>query len=53
MLMSQVEHTKKCSRSDSENKSVKQNAGHQNRLTLCFYALPQYYYTVKKHFWFE
>ena len=37
---SQVERTKKHSRIDSENKSVKQNAGYQNRLTVCFYVLP-------------
>ena len=47
---SQVEHTKKCNSIDSENNSVKRNAGHQNRLTVCFYVLPQYYYTVRKRF---
>ena len=30
---SQVEYTKKRNSIDSENKSVKRNAGHQNRLT--------------------
>ena len=32
--MSQVEHPKKHNSIDSENKSVKRNAGHQNRLTV-------------------
>ena len=36
---SQVEHTKKRNSSDSESESVKQNADHQNRLTVCFYML--------------
>ena len=31
---SQVEHTKKHNSIDSENKSVKQNAGHQSCLTV-------------------
>ena len=38
--MSQVEHTKKRNSIDIESKSVKQNAGHQNQLTVCFYVLP-------------
>ena len=38
--MSQAERTKKCSRIDSENKSVKRNTDHQNRLTVCFDVLP-------------
>ena len=38
----QVEHTRKHNSIDSEKKSVKRNAGHQNRLTVCFYMLPQY-----------
>ena len=36
---SHIEHTKKPNSIDSENKSVKQNAGHQNCLTECFYVL--------------
>ena len=36
---SQVEHTKKRNSIDSENKSVKRNAGHQNCLTVSFYVL--------------
>ena len=50
---SQVEHLKKRNSIDSENKSVKRNAGHQNHLTVCFYVLPQYYYTVRKRFLVE
>ena len=38
-ITSQVEHTKKRSSIDSESKSVKQNANHQNHLTVCFYML--------------
>ena len=38
-ITSQVEHTKKHSSIDSESKSVKQNANHQNHLTVCFYML--------------
>ena len=38
--MSQVELTKKFNGIDSENKSVKRNAGHHNSLTVCFYVLP-------------
>ena len=30
---------KKCDSVDSESKSVKRNANHQNRLTVCFYML--------------
>ena len=41
-ITSQVEHTKKCISIDSESKSVKQNADHQNRLTVCFYMLLPY-----------
>ena len=40
---SQVEHTKKHKSIDSESKSVKQNADHQNRLTVFLHvtlALP-------------
>ena len=37
---SPVQHTKKCSGIDSENKSVKQNAGQQDHhLTVSFYVL--------------
>ena len=36
---SQVEHTKERNDIDSENKSVKWNANHQNHLTVCFYML--------------
>ena len=36
---SQVEHTKKHNSIDSENKSVKQNAGHQNCLAVSFVTL--------------
>ena len=50
---SQVEHTKKSNNIDSENKSVKRNAGHQNHLAVCFYMLPQYYYAVRKRFLVE
>ena len=50
---SQVEHIKKRNGIDSENKSVKRNAGHQNCLTVCFYMLPQYYYAVRKGFLVE
>ena len=49
-ITSQVEHTKKRNSIDSESKSVKQNADHQNRLTVCFYMLLYYYHTVRKHF---
>ena len=35
-ITSQVEHTKNCNSIDSESKSVKRNADHQNRLTVCF-----------------
>ena len=39
-ITSQVEHTKKHKKSiDSESKSVKRNADHQNHLTVCFYML--------------
>ena len=38
-VTSQVEHTKKRSGIDSESKSMKRNADHQNRLTVCFYML--------------
>ena len=38
-ITSQVEHTKKHNSVDSESKSVKQNADHQDRLTVCFYML--------------
>ena len=38
-ITSRVEHTKKRNSIDSENKSVKWNANHQNRLTVCFYML--------------
>ena len=38
-IMSRVEHTKKRNSIDSESKSVKRNADHQNRLTVCFYML--------------
>ena len=38
-ITSQVEHTKKRNSIDSESKSVKRNADHQNRLTVCFYML--------------
>ena len=38
-ITSQVEHTKKRNGIDSESKSVKQNADHQNRLAVCFYML--------------
>ena len=37
--MSQVEYTRKRNSIDSENKSVKLNAGHQNHLTVSFYVL--------------
>ena len=37
--ISQVEHTKKHNSIVSESKSVKRNAGHQNRLIVCFYLL--------------
>ena len=47
-ITSQVEHTKKRSSIDSESKSVKRNADHQNRLTVCFYMLLYYYHTVRK-----
>ena len=41
LITSQVEHTKKHNNSiDSGSKSVKQNADHQNCLTMCFYKLP-------------
>ena len=36
-ITSQVEHTKKHSSIDSESKSVKRNADHQNRSTVYFY----------------
>ena len=49
-IMSQVKHIKKCSSIDSESKSVKQNADHQNHLTVCFCMLLQYYHMVRKHF---
>ena len=39
---SQLKHTKKRNTIDSENKSVKRNTGHQNRLTVRLYVLPQY-----------
>ena len=38
-IISQVELTKKHNSIDSENKSVKRNTNHQNRLTVCFYIL--------------
>ena len=38
-ITSQGEHTKKRNSIDSESKSVKRNADHQNRLTVCFYML--------------
>ena len=38
-ITSQVEHTKKRYSIDSESKSVKQNADHQNHFTVCFYML--------------
>ena len=38
-ITSQVEHTKKRNSIDSESKSVKRNADHRNRLTVCFYML--------------
>ena len=38
-ITSQVEHTKKPNSIDSESKSLKRNADHQNRLTVCFYML--------------
>ena len=37
---------KKCNSADSESKSVKQNADHQNHLTVGFYMLVLYYHTV-------
>ena len=52
-IMSRVEHTKKRNSTDSESKSVKRNANHQNHLTVCFYILLYYYYTVRKRFWLE
>ena len=39
LIMSQVEHTKKRNSIDGESRSVKRNADHQNRLTVCFYML--------------
>ena len=52
LLTSQVEHTKKHSSIDSENKYVERNSSHQFHLTVCVtvYLSPQYYYAVKKHF---
>ena len=53
-ITSQVEHIKKRNSVDSESKSVKRNADHQNRLTVCFYML--LYSTIsygKKRFWPE
>ena len=38
-ITSQAEHTKKRNTIDSESKSVKRNADHQNRLTVYFYML--------------
>ena len=38
-IMSQVKHKKKRNSSDNKSKSVKQNADHQNRLTVYFYML--------------
>ena len=38
-ITSQIEYTKKCNSIDRESKSVKQNAEHQNCLTVCFYML--------------
>ena len=38
-ITSRTEHTKKRNSIDSESKSVKQNANHENRLTVCFYML--------------
>ena len=37
-ITSQVEHAKKHNSIDSESKSLKWNANHQNRLTVCFYV---------------
>ena len=36
-ITSHVEHTKECNGIDSENKSVKRNADHQNCLAVCFF----------------
>ena len=47
-ITSQVEHTKKHNSIDGESKSVKENADHQNRLTVCSYMLLQYYHMVRK-----
>ena len=38
-ITSQVEHTKERNGIDSESKSEKRNAHHQNHLTVCFYML--------------
>ena len=40
---SPVQHTKKCSGIDSENKSVKQNAGQQDHLTGSFNSVSTCY----------
>ena len=53
LITSQVEHTKKCNNIDGESKFVKQNTNHQNRLTVDFYMLLQYYHMVRKCFWLE
>ena len=45
-ITSQVEHAKKRSSIDSENKFVKRSTDHQNSLMVCFYTLfigAQYY----------
>ena len=49
-ITSQVE---KSNSIDSESKSVKRSADHQNCLPVYFYMLLQYQHTVRKHFWLE
>ena len=52
-ITSQVEHTKEYNGIASESRFVKQNADHQNHLTVCFYMLLQHHHIVRKRFCLE